>query len=316
MAGSSRSSNIALESITLSTLALSTHNIAWSPDAELALGCEDSVYIFLPEFTSPAPSSSSSSSAEGGSSAKEKKKQQQHEDLRQFNDVTLRFPTMERRHPELNKPLFAATGQDFPETISDATQTTAPITGMGGSLNHVVALAWSPCGLGRMRRSVLAVLTSCGDITVYSEGASGDGSLKVRGRNTRTLRSWVVPWAVGAQLRVPLAAAGGVDATAPFEHADHITAFAWAADLEDDGNDGALLAYANDQDEVVVLAVQARHKAVAEPGDPGEWRVEEVARFPAEGPHFALDVRCQALYMPIPIYTYIYMFHRRIAGAN
>ena len=301
MAGSSRSSNIALESITLSTLALSTHNIAWSPDAELALGCEDSVYIFLPEFTSPPPPSPPPSSAEGGGSAKTQK--QQHEDLRQFNDVTLRFPTMERRHPELNKPLFAAAGQDFPETISDATRSSAPITGMGGSLNHVVALAWSPCGLGRMRRSVLAVLTSCGDITVYSEGASGDGSLKVRGRNTRTLRSWVVPWAVGAQLRVPLAG-GGVDAAAPFEHDDHITAFAWAADLDDDGNEGALLAYANDQDEVVVLSVQARHKAVAEPGDPGEWRVEEVARFPAEGPHFALDVRYQALYMPIPIPIY------------
>lgn len=289
-AGSSRS-QIALESITLSTLALSTHNIVWSPDAELALGCEDSVYIFLPEFPPP-----SSSAAQGGAATQQgsqKIKRQQHEDLpRQFNDVTLRFPTMERRSAELNRPLFAVAGQEFraPESaLGEQTQTSAPITGMGGSLNHVVALAWSPCGLGRMRRAVLAVLTSGGDITVYCEGASGGagGSFKVRGRNTRSLRSWVVPWAVGAQLPVPLAAGADV----AMDRDDHITAFAWAADLD---AAGALLAYANDRDEVVILAVQARHRAVAEPGDPGDWRVEEVARFPAEGPHFLLDVRTQA----------------------
>lgn len=261
-------SRIALEPITLSTLALTTHNIVWSPDAELALGCEDSVYIFLPEFTPSAVDG-----AQAG-----------YQDLRQFNDITLRFPAMELRRPELNRPLFELVGQEFPAFEGDVTRTSAPVTGMGGSLNHVVALEWSPCGLGRMRRSVLAVLTSSGVITVYCEGASdGAGSFKARGRNTRTLRSWVVPWAVGGWLPVPLA--GAVPA---FDRDDHITAFAWASDLEAAG--GALLAYANDENEVVILSVQARHKAVTEPDDAGEWRVEEVARFLADGPHFTLDV--------------------------
>ena len=259
---------MALEPISLSTLALTTHNIAWSPDAELALGCEDSVYIFLPEFMSSHADSA----------------QARYEDLRQFNDVTLRFPAMEPRRPELNRPLFELAGQEFRAFEGDPTRTSAPITGMGGSLNHVVSLEWSPCGLGRMQRSILAVLTSSGTITVYCEGApSGAGSFKVRGRNTRTLRSWVAPWAVGGPLFVPLA--GGTRAV---DREEHITAFAWACDLDAAG--GALLAYADDESEVVILSVQARHKAVADPGDPGEWRVEEVARFLADGPHFIVDV--------------------------
>lgn len=258
-----------LESITLSTLALTTHNIAWSPDAELALGCEDSVYIYLPEFTLPSARASRAN---------------HYEALRQYNEITLRFPTIELRRPELNKPLFDAVGQEFRIPEHDPSQRAAPITGMGGSLNHVVALEWSPCGLGRMRRSVLAVLTSGGVITIYCECASdGMGSFKIRGRNTRTLRSWVVPWAVGGDSLVPTA--GAREAV---DHDDHVRAFAWANDI--DGL-GTLLAYATDDNEVAILSVQARHGADTEPGDAGEWRVEEVARFPADGPHPVLDVR-------------------------
>lgn len=300
-----------LEPITLSTVALTTHNITWSPDAELAIGCEDSVYIYLPEFTTPTSSTTTTTTSS-------------YELTPQYNEVTLRFPTIEVRRPELNKPLFDAVGQEFrhisPSSSSEqhqhhdptataTTTTTTIITGMGGSLNHVAALQWSPCGLGRMKRSVLAVLTAAGCITVYCEGASdGMGSFKVRGRNTRTLRSWVVPWAVGAggELRVPSTAGargGGRGADVDDVAGDHVTAFAWANDTDAGGGDGdggggggsgghggALLAYANDRNEVVILSVQARHKADAEPGDAGEWRVEEVERFLAGGPHPIQDV--------------------------
>lgn len=279
-----------LEPITLSTVALTTHSIAWSPDAELAIGCEDSVYIYLPEFTTP------NTGTDNGA------RPPNYEPTPQYNEITLRFPTVELRKPELNRPLFEAVGQEFPRTSSDEQHShpnlgsaSATITGMGGSLNHVAALEWSPGGLGRMRRPALAVLTSGGFVTIYCEGASdGMGSFKVRGRNTRTLRSWVVPWAVGGELRIPAAAS----AADPVDRIDHVTAFAWANDATDTvvvrggggGGGGALFAYANDAHEVVILSVQARHKADAEPGDAGEWRVEEVDRFAAQGPHSVQDV--------------------------
>ncbi|RYP55653.1 hypothetical protein DL769_010079 [Monosporascus sp. CRB-8-3] len=257
---------VTLESISLSAVPMTTHNVAWSPDAELALGCEDSVYIYLPEFSPPSAKVSRAN----------------YESIRQYNDVALRFPVVELRRPELNRPLFDAVEQEFQVFDSDPTLTAVPITGMAGSLNHVVALEWSPCGLGRMKRSVLAVLTSGGAITIYCEGVSdGMGSLKVQGRNTRTLRSWVVPWAVGGALHVPTV---GADET--IDRSDHITAFAWARET---GAPGALLAYATHDNEVVVLSVQARHKAEAAPGHAGDWRVEEVARFLAEGPHQLLE---------------------------
>ncbi|KAI1758700.1 hypothetical protein GGR53DRAFT_516192 [Hypoxylon sp. FL1150] len=271
-----------LESFSLLAVPASTHNIAWSPDAELAIGCDDCVFIFLPEF-STAPSTSGGSSSHvpghghgdghGGGT----------EISRQYNDAALRFPSVEHRHPDLNRPLFDAAGQEFPEFEHvPGGGGSGVITSQGSSMNHGVALEWSPSGLGRMGRSVLAVLTGAGALTVYCEGASdGMSASKLRGRNVRSLRPWVAAWGVGAGLLLPRAEGHGADYAK-----EHVTAFAWARDTE---GRGALMAYANDDGEVVVVSVQAKHDSNAKPGDCGHWRVEEIARFDAEGPHPKLD---------------------------
>ncbi|KAI1775522.1 transcription factor IIIC subunit delta N-term-domain-containing protein [Hypoxylon cercidicola] len=255
-----------LESFSLTAVPASTHNIAWSPDAELAIGCDDCVFIFLPEF------STDTFTADHGS-----------EVSRQYNDAALRFPSVEHRHPDLNRHLFGTAEQEFPEFEHvPGGGGSGTITGQGSSMNHGVALEWSPSGLGRMHRSVLAVLTGAGAITVYCEGASdGMNGSKLRGRSARSLRPWVAAWGVGAGLLIPRA-----DGQESEYSKEYITAFAWARDT--DGR-GTLMAYANDDDEVVILSVQAKHDSNATPGDCGQWRVEEVARFVAEGPHPILD---------------------------
>jgi hypothetical protein len=134
-----------------------------------------------------------------------------------------------------------------------------------------------------MKRSVLGVLTGSGVMTVYCEGFADDvGSVKIKGRNIRTISSWVVPWSVGGNMLLPRAK----DHESPYSM-EHITSFAWAKDLD---RNGSLLAYMNDEDEIVILSVQSRHAIVGKENDCGEWRVEEVARFSGSGPHDKSDV--------------------------
>ncbi|KAI0848074.1 hypothetical protein F5Y00DRAFT_97691 [Daldinia vernicosa] len=263
MASESQAQNILpLESFSLIASPASTHNIVWSPDAELAIGCDDCVFLFVPEYSVPKDTNGASSGA-----------------VRQYNETTLRFPTVEHRSPELNRPLFNLVKQKFPDfEYTPGGGGSGTVASQGSSMNHLVALEWSPCGLGRMNRSVLAVLTGTGAITIYCEGASDNmNAFKLRGRNARTLRPWVAAWGVGAGLLLPLAKGHEVEYTK-----EYITSFAWARDID---SHGALLAYANDDDEVVIISVQAKHDSSAPPGDCGLWRVEEVARFVAEGPH-------------------------------
>ncbi|KAI0888559.1 uncharacterized protein GGS22DRAFT_60585 [Annulohypoxylon maeteangense] len=263
MSSGTRNENILpLESFALTAVPASTHNVVWSPDAELAVGCDDCVYIFIPDFTIPKSENGRDPSV-----------------VRQFNDVALRFPSVEHRSPELNRPLFDYVGLEFPDfEFIPGGGGSGTVTSQGSSMNHLVALEWSPCGLGRMNRSVLAVLTGAGTITVYCEGASDrNNAYKPRGRSARTLLPWVAPWGVGAGLLLP-----AIEGHQTEYVKEYITAFAWARDT--DGY-GTLLAYANDDDEIVILSVQAQHDPNATLGDCGQWRVEEVARFAGIGPH-------------------------------
>ncbi|KAI1455939.1 hypothetical protein F4805DRAFT_468360 [Annulohypoxylon moriforme] len=251
-----------LESFALTAVPTSTHNVVWSPDAELAVGCDDCVYIFIPDYTIPK----SENGRDPGV-------------VRQYNDVALRFPTVEHRSPELNRPLFDYVVQEFPDfEFVPGGGGSGTVTSQGSSMNHLVALEWSPSGLGRMNRSVLAVLTGAGTITVYCEGASDrKNAFKPRGRSARTLLPWIAAWGVGAGLLLPT-----VEGHQAEYIKEYITAFAWARDT-----DGyvALLAYANDDDEIVIVSVQAEHDPNATPGNCGQWRIEEVARFTGVGPH-------------------------------
>lgn len=158
------------------------------------------------------------------------------------------------------------------------------ISSAGSGLNHIISIGWSPSGLGRNRRPILAVLTSAGYIGFYGDGPSlsaqgGGGGLGAVGQNEgmlkqRDLTNWIALFGAGEKLAVP-----GQDP----EMVENVRSFAWAREI---APGQALLAYANDEQEVVVLSIQSEFAAGEGSGwEKMVWRVQEVARFRARGPH-------------------------------
>lgn len=215
----------------------------------------------------------------------------------QFFDGMRVFPVT---HPplsaELNRHLWEAAGKEFPlvdtEDLPEQEINPHPgagsgvIASVGSTLNHVVAIDWSPSGVGRNRRPVLAVLTACGSLAVYGEGGPTFGmsssSLRVghKGRAARDLGSWVVLWAVGENFIIP-----GQEA---FGYGERIKAFAWCQEV---APGKALLAYMNDQREIVIVGVGTEFKMVDDGMfEEAVWNVTEVCRFEVTGAHIPIDV--------------------------
>lgn len=164
---------------------------------------------------------------------------------------------------------------------------TGLLGGTGSSLNHVVAVEWSPPGVGRNLGSVLAVLTSVGSLAIYGTGAhlpfgSTKKSWRVGGKSGGTMRdlqSWVALWAVGENFVVP--------GQEQYGYGEFVEAFAWCQTI---GAGRALLAYMNDARELVVLSVGTNFRKTKECLDEALWKVQEVLRMPTKGPHAKLDV--------------------------
>lgn len=175
-----------------------------------------------------------------------------------------------------------ATPEDLDAINIPAGAGRGPISGVGATMNHVVALEWSPSGVGRNRRPVLAVLTASGVLAVYGDGPAETSLRSLDDGQQRSLDSWVLLWAVGERLFVP-----GQDPAV----AEYIRSFAWSREI---GPGRALLAYVNDQNEIAVLSIQSRWNTVRdEAGGQREkmrWRVQEIARSKAAGPHPTLNV--------------------------
>jgi hypothetical protein len=169
-----------------------------------------------------------------------------------------------------------------------------PITGVGSSMNHVVAIAWSPSGLGVNRRPILGILTGSGTLAMFGDGSDFHNILPRANEGMlqrRELNSWVVLWGVGERLIVP---------GQQTEVSEYIRGFAWAREI---APGQALLATINDTKEVAIISVQCVLVADdtkakgdipfrTELWENVVWLVHEVARFKAEGPHEASNVSC------------------------
>jgi hypothetical protein len=166
-----------------------------------------------------------------------------------------------------------------------------PVTQAGSTLNHVVALDWSPAGLGRNGRPILGVLTANGLLTVYGAGSKrASGGMRGFGKESgqRDLTSWIKHWAVG----------GGMPIPGQTMREESVRSFAWSKAIRPNNHDEirsenrtAFLAYRNAESEIVVLSVRSEwldrgadsHGAANE--EQVRWHVREAARFAAEGPH-------------------------------
>ncbi|KAK1544086.1 hypothetical protein CPAR01_04719 [Colletotrichum paranaense] len=236
----------------------------------------------------------------------------------QFYTFQLRIPTSRKPDPRMNAALFAARGLPIPSYDDDWAAGEAAaggpgeaaildpssafegvgsgtVTGYGASLNQVVAIEWSPGNLGRNLRAVLTVMLTNGALLVIGEGSgSGGGSTSHGpvdlGARMRNFRDWRILWGVGANLPLPDPdAEEGGDEGAHLPR-DKVRSFAWARMV---GAGQALLAYATDLEEVVVLSAQYYlPNEMDDASDAGSyvWEVEEVARFDGRGPHPSLGV--------------------------
>lgn len=161
----------------------------------------------------------------------------------------------------------------------------------GSSLNHVVAIEWSPAGLGRNLRPVLAVLTGCGSLVMYGEGSPLPFGGTVRPLKiadskaqaaVRNLDSWLALWAVGENFVVP--------GQEKYGYGEYIKSFAWCEEI---GPGNALLAYINDLRELVVLCVGTAFKKLGDGLEEAIWNVKEILRVETSGPHGQADVGCE-----------------------
>ncbi|OHW94764.1 GPI-anchor transamidase precursor [Colletotrichum incanum] len=311
-----------LKTLTLKSRPLTSHALTFSCDAELAVAADDSIHVFLPEFPTPEEPTSTTTTTKPSSAPKDHGALEVAEkdpagvaaaaavvdaqngsktSRQQFYTYILRIPTSRKPDPRMNAALFAAQGLIAP-TYDDDYATSAggvaedlssafegvgsgTVTGYGASLNQVVAIEWSPAGLGRNLRAVLAVMLTSGALLVFGEGGGGGGMVDL-GARMRNFRDWRILWGVGANL--PLPDSGSEDGA--YLPKDKVRSFSWAKYL---GPGQALVAYATDQEEVVVLSVQYYiPKQVDDDSDAWShvWEVEELARFDARGPHPSTNI--------------------------
>ncbi|KAJ4164708.1 hypothetical protein LMH87_006370 [Akanthomyces muscarius] len=271
-----------LQSLSLPSRPLTSHAIAWSCDAELAIATIEGIHIFLPEYPR--------SSGDGEKPPSERYATSPQFPLFMHTSGSLRpdpainaqlclFAGVHELPPPLPPPGAADAAGGFPGVGS------GKITGAGASLGQIIRVEWSPSGLGSNLRPVLTALTGHGAITClgeYIDLRKPEASTK----QVRSFKNWRILWGLGAQLPLPI-----LDATRCAElgedvqiMSERITAFSWAKEILPGR---ALLAYETDDKDVVIMAVQfySRNRAPDEKG----WDIREIARFDSSGPHVTVD---------------------------
>ncbi|KAK2589417.1 hypothetical protein QQS21_012907, partial [Conoideocrella luteorostrata] len=256
---------------------IAPHAVSWSCDAELAVATDDSIHIFLPEY--PRTSSFSEDAAD--------------EDLLQPQfTLMLTACGIIRPDPAINGQLCAFAGVSLPipdpaEPIVFKGVGSAEATKKGSSLGQTLKVEWSPNGVGQNSRPILSVMTTSGSIVAMGEHIDKRTAMASSSRS-RTFKHWKVLWGLGAQLPIP----DGVSRDGYRNMDERIISFSWAQEV---GSGRALLAYMNDEGNVVVMGVQFFHRtreaggSIEEDGESG-WEIFEIDRFDGNGSHDNVDI--------------------------
>ncbi|KAM0321968.1 hypothetical protein ACHAPQ_009193 [Fusarium lateritium] len=265
-----------LKSIHLKSRPLTTHALAWSCDAELAVATDDTIYIFLPEYPR-------TNGPDDGA---------EDDELQSQYTLSYRASGLIRPDPTLNAQLCSFSGirvagppandeNWFPGVGSGL------VTGSGAPICQIVRLEWSPNGLGCNLRPILTALSTSGCIYAVGEHIDRQSAM-ISGMRTRGFKAWKTLWGLGAQL--PLPDPNEEDGYRNMN--ERVQSFSWAKEV---GAGRGLLAYCNDVEEVAVMAVQlfSRPKEDEVPSEETIWDIQEVARFDGRGRHTkedALDI--------------------------
>ncbi|CAM1511309.1 Fc.00g088220.m01.CDS01 [Cosmosporella sp. VM-42] len=261
-----------LKTIPLKARPLTSHCLAWSCDAELAVATDDVINIFLPEY----PKAGRPDDVD-------------EDDLQPQFTLGLRASGMIRPDPMINAQLCAQAGVKL--TVPRGTEEnwfagvgSGLVTGSGASVCQIIRLEWSPNGLGCNLRPVLTALSTNGGIFVLGEHIDRSSTV-ISGMRTRSFKAWKTLWGLGALLPFP-------DDTVEEGYrnmTDRIKSFSWAREIS--GGRG-LLAYTNDAEEVVIMSVHLfSHTMSSEAAfeEDSKWRIQEVARFDGRGLHTKED---------------------------
>ena len=258
-----------MEPLSLSSRPLAPHAIAWSCDAELAIATADGIFIHLPAFPR---SRNDADGADGRSTGA------------QFS-LFIQTSGVFRPDPAINAQLCAAAGATIPrqkpdEPVGFPGVGSGAVTGAGAGLGQVVRLEWSPNGLGCNLRPVLMAMTTHGAVVALGEniGANSSSASTMR---ARSFKNWKMLWGIGAKLPVP---SEGEESTVRYMN-ERITSFSWAKEVSPGR---ALLAYATDSGDIVIMTVQFYRAKKGQREDASEeqaWEIKEVARFNGQGPH-------------------------------
>jgi hypothetical protein len=194
-------------------------------------------------------------------------------------DSSQRIPVpLPHLHRRANRHIWHAEGLPYPyDSQNSHASVDRPVGAGTGFLNaasaavvSVVDIQWSPTGLGRNRRCVLGVLLSNGVLVIYGEGSTR--KFQSLSRLGYTTKDWHVLFAIGERFIVP----------PNTEYGEHISSFAWAGEI---APGKALLACKNDQDQVIIFAVQRRVLPAVDQKEQVQWKVREITRYDATGPH-------------------------------
>ncbi|KAK3190520.1 hypothetical protein K4F52_003541 [Lecanicillium sp. MT-2017a] len=266
-----------LEPLALSSRPIAPHAISWSCDAELAVATADGIFILLPAYPSSAGNAADGAGAEVNTTANA-----------QF-PLFIQTSGIIRPDPAINAQLCAAAGATIPPQSADEPAGfpgvgSGFVTRAGAGLGQIVTVEWSPSGLGCNLRPVLTAMTTHGAVVALGEHLDANSSSASTMR-VRSFKNWKMLWGVGAKLPLPSKEAEGD--VEPVD--DRITSFSWAKEVS---HGRALLAYATDSGDVVIMAVQFYKASKTQNGsvsDEHMWDVKEVARFSGQGPHEAVD---------------------------
>ncbi|KAM0563683.1 hypothetical protein ACHAPJ_001410 [Fusarium lateritium] len=261
-----------LKTIHLKSRPLTTHALAWSCDAELAVATDDTIYIFLPEY----PRSGGPDDAG------------EDEELQAQYSLSYRASGLIRPDPTLNAQLCSFSGirvagppandeNWFPGVGSGL------VTGSGAPICQIVRLEWSPNGLGCNLRPVLTALSTSGCIYAIGEHIDRQSTM-IAGMRTRSFKAWKTLWGLGAQL--PLPDSSQEDGYRNMN--ERIQSFSWAKEV---GAGRGLLAYCNDAEEVAIMTVQLFSRLREDDPSSEEtlWDIREVVRFDGRGRHTKED---------------------------
>ncbi|KAF4963669.1 hypothetical protein FSARC_8313 [Fusarium sarcochroum] len=261
-----------LKTIHLKSRPLTTHALAWSCDAELAVATDDTIYIFLPEY----PRNNGPDDAG------------EDEELQAQYSLSYRASGLIRPDPTLNAQLCSFSGirvagppandeNWFPGVGSGL------VTGSGAPICQIVRLEWSPNGLGCNLRPILTALSTSGCIYAIGEHIDRQSTM-IAGMRTRSFKAWKTLWGLGAQL--PLPDSSQEDGYRNMN--ERIQSFSWAKEV--DAGRG-LLAYCNDAEEVTIMTAQlfSRPRENDPSSEETLWDIREAGRFDGRGRHTKED---------------------------